>query len=152
MAKEEEIQKELIKNFNYLEGKIKVQRVRRIFADIPAEKLEEVLKYLKEKAGFIILCTITGLDEGGTLGFIYHFAREDGIILNLKISVSKERPKIKTIMNYFPNSVIYEREVIDLLGAEVEGLPEGMRYPLPDGWPAGQHPLRKDWKVEMLNK
>jgi Ni,Fe-hydrogenase III component G len=28
----------------------------------------------------------------------------------------------------------------------VTGLPEGSRYPLPDNWPEGQYPLRKDWK------
>ena len=41
---------------------------------------------------------------------------------------------------------IYERELVDLLGARVEGLVPGVRYPLPEGWPEGDHPLLKDWK------
>ena len=49
-------------------------------------------------------------------------------------------------MDRFPAAEIYERELIDLLGAKVAGLPEGKRYPLPDDWPAGEYPLRKDWK------
>jgi membrane-bound hydrogenase subunit beta len=39
-----------------------------------------------------------------------------------------------------------------LLGAQVEGLPQSSRYPLPDNWPKGQFPLRKDWKAEMLKE
>jgi Ni,Fe-hydrogenase III component G len=152
MTKEEEIQQELVKNFNFLEGKIRIQKVRRIFADVPPDKFEEVLKFLIDKIVFNILCTITGLDEGATLGFIYHLARKDGIVINVKISVPKDNPKIKTIIDYFPAAVIYEREVVDLLGARVEGLPEGSRYPLPDSWPEGQYPLRKDWKPDMLRK
>ena len=37
-----------------------------------------------------------------------------------------------------------------MFGIKVEGLPEGERYPLPDGWPEGQYPLRKDWNKDML--
>ena len=48
----------------------------------------------------------------------------------------------------FPAAHIYERELVDLLGAKVEGLPPGNRYPLPDDWPEVQYPLRKDWKQE----
>ena len=73
-------------------------------------------------------------------------------MLNLKLAVPKAKPVIKTVSGLFPGCVIYERELVDLLGAEVEGLPPGERYPLPDNWPAGQYPLRKDWKPEMLDK
>ncbi|MDD5687394.1 MAG: NADH-quinone oxidoreductase subunit C [Elusimicrobia bacterium] len=152
MTKEEEVQQQLLKSFSFLEGKIRIQRVRRIFVDVPTDKFEEVLKFLMNKVNFNILCTMTGVDDGSTLGFIYHLTRTDGIVINVKISVPKDNPKIKTIIGYFPAAVIYEREVVDLLGAKVEGLPEGSRYPLPDGWPEGQYPLRKDWKSDVLKK
>jgi len=149
---EEEVQQELIKSFNFLDGKIRISRIRRIFFEMPVDKLEEVLEFLMDKIHFNILCTITGLDEGITIGILYHLTRKDGVIINLKISIPKDNPKIKTITNYFPGAEYYERELVDLLGAEVEGLPEGPRYPLPDGWPEGQYPLRKDWKSDMLGK
>jgi Ni,Fe-hydrogenase III component G len=152
MTKEEEVQQQLVKNFSFLEGKIRIQRIRRIFVDVPTDKFEDVLKFLMNKVNFNILCTMTGVDDGSTLGFIYHLTRTDGIVINVKISVPKDNPKIKTIIEYFPAAVIYEREVVDLLGAKVEGLPEGSRYPLPDGWPEGQYPLRKDWKPDVLKK
>ncbi len=47
---------------------------------------------------------------------------------------------IRSVTPTFPGAAIYERELIDLLGASVEGIPEGPRYPLPEDWPAGSTP------------
>ncbi|MDD5679724.1 MAG: NADH-quinone oxidoreductase subunit C, partial [Candidatus Omnitrophica bacterium] len=60
--------------------------------------------------------------------------------------IPRENPAVKTVTEYFHAADAYERELTDLLGIKVEGLPPGHRYPLPDNWPAGQYPLRKDWK------
>lgn len=152
MANEETIRQELATKFPFMAEKIVVKRERRIFADVPADRFMEVFEHAAFAMGFLNLCTITGLDEGENLAFFYHLARMDGTMLNLKMAVPKTKPVIKTISGLFPGGAIYEREVVDLLGAEVEGLPPGERYPLPDNWPAGQYPLRKDWKPEMLDK
>jgi membrane-bound hydrogenase subunit beta len=152
MNKEEEIKQELIKNFNFPEDRIRIPKERRVFVDVSMKEFEEVLKFLMDKTHFDTLCTITGLDEGTVLGLIYHLTRQDGIVVNIKTSVPKDNPKIKTIMGYFPSAEYYEREVVDLLGIKVEGLPEGSRYPLPESWPDGQYPLRKDWKSDMSGK
>ncbi len=149
---EEKIKRQLIEKFSYLTDKINVARIRRIFADAPAAGFADVFNYAVDKLGFVILAMITGLDEGPTLGVLYHLAKENGIMLNLHISVPKENPVIKTISTRFPAADAYERELVDLLGFQVEGLPAGNRYPLPDGWPAGQYPLRKDWKPENVKK
>lgn len=146
MTKEERIQSDLVGKFGFLAGKVRVQRERRIFADVPAANFRAVLEYAVKDLDFVFLCSMTGLDEAEFLSFIYHLTRQDGVILNLKISVPRENPMIKTVTDCFKGAEIYEREVMDLLGAKVEGLPEGKRYPLPDDWPEGQYPLRKDWK------
>lgn len=144
--REESIKKFLTGRFDFLADKVRVQRDRRVFADVPKERLEGVLKYAMDELEFVFLCTISGLDEGENLSFIYHLTRQDGVILSLKISVPKNNPVIKTVTDYFKGAEIYEREVMDLLGAKVEGLLEGRRYPLPDDWPSDEYPLRKDWK------
>jgi membrane-bound hydrogenase subunit beta len=146
MSKEESIAQELSKKFPYLEGGIKITRPRRIFLEVDSARLEEVLEYALKNLGFLHLISITGLDEQDKLGFIYHLGQDSGVVLNLKISVLKTHPVIKTITKYFSGAEIYERELVDLFGAKVEGLPAGNRYPLTDDWPAGQYPLRKDWK------
>lgn len=152
MYKEETINTELTKNFPFLADKIRVQRERRIFADVPFEKFREIMDFSSSKLEFKQLCTITGLDDGDNLSFLYHFSRADGIMLNIKYSVPKSNPILKTVTDIYPSAHIYERELEDLLGAKVEGLPEGKRYPLPDDWPKGQYPLRKDWTIDQLKK
>ncbi|MFA5145896.1 MAG: NADH-quinone oxidoreductase subunit C [Candidatus Omnitrophota bacterium] len=153
MTAEETIVSGFQDKFANLAGKIRVARQRRIFIEgVDHLNFSEVFDYAVREPGFSILLTITGLDEGQTLGFIYHMARPDGIILNIKTSVPKERPVLKTVCRTFPGAENYEREVADLLGAVIEGLPEGKRYPLPDDWPAGQYPLRKDWKPETKDE
>ncbi len=146
LSKETTIQQEFCERFDCLKDKVRVQRARRIFAQVPAADLPEVFDYAVKKLNFCILGAITGLDEGPALGLIYHLAQENGIVLNLATSVPKDKPVLKTVTSYFPAADVYEREVIDLLGFQIEGLPQGSRYPLTDDWPAGQYPLRKDWK------
>ena len=148
MNDENNILQKLVAKFPDLDGRVRVQRVRRIWAEVPAPNFMTVLDFAVKQLNFTVFCTITGLDEGASLSFIYHLAQQNGIMLNIKISVPKENPVIKTVTSYFPAATLAEREVIDLLGAKVEGLPKGNRYPLPDDWPLNQHPLRKDWKPQ----
>ena len=133
MSEPELIQAELTAKFPFLQGCIQVPRARRVSVDVPAEHVAY------------------GLDLGATLGILYHLAREDGTLVTLATAVPKENPVIQTVTWRFPAADCYERELIDLLGIQVQGLPEGQRYPLPDNWPAGQYPLRKDWKPESLD-
>ena len=151
MKEAEKIKQELLQNFNLPDETIRIQRPKRLWLETDPGKFAEIFDYAVKQAGFTFLCTITGLDEGADFGLIYHLSSDDGVMLNLKTKTPKEQP-IKTITGYFPSGAIYERELIDLLGIKVTGLPEGRHYPLPDDWPEGQHPLRKDWNIEMLDK
>jgi len=145
-SREIKIKQELLSRFPCLVDRVRVQRDRRILAEVDYGNFKEVFEYAIRDLKFIFLCTITGLDEVEKISLIYHITRQDGIILNIKTGVAKKRPVLKTIIEYFPSAQIYERELVDLLGLQVEGLPEGKRYPLPDDWPLDQYPLRKDWK------
>jgi Ni,Fe-hydrogenase III component G len=147
MTPEESIRKQLLAKFPAIEGRAKIQRERRIWVEVPLNIFIELFRYAKEQLKFVEFCTMTGLDEGASLGFIYHLAQErTGIMLNIKISASKTHPVIPSVTRFFPSAELPEREVEDLLGAEVQGLPAGRRYPLPDDWPPDDHPLLKDWK------
>ena len=143
---QDEILQALVKKFAFLEGKIRAPRARRIIIDDITANFDEVFDYSIKDLEFSILLTITGMDEGERIAFIYHVARVDGNILSIKISAPKSEAVIKTIIPKFFSADIYERELVDLLGVRVEGLPEGNRYPLSDDWPKGEYPLRKDWK------
>ncbi len=145
------VMKELMEQFGFTTDQIHMPRMRRVSLEVPYVQFRPVLEFCVNKLQFRHLCTITGLDEGETLAFIYHIAHPDGTVFNLKTRVPRTAPVLQTITDIFPDGIGYERELVDLLGAQVEGLPPGNRYPLPDNWPAGQYPLRKDWKAETLN-
>ncbi len=147
MSATETVRVDLEARFPPLAGAIRVQRERRLWVDVPQESFPEVFESLVKQMGFSTLCTITGLDLGTELGFIYHLAGDNGIMVNLKTKSPKGQA-IRTVTPLFPGANIYERELEDLLGARVEGLPPGPRYPLPDEWPTGEHPLLKDWKAK----
>jgi Ni,Fe-hydrogenase III component G len=150
MQEDNDIVAELGGKFASLQGKMRIQRDRRIFVEVPAGDFGAVFAHLYGPMKFIMLTAITGMDQGANLAAMYHLARASGVVLSLSVAVPKERPVLQTVTSYFPAAECYERELIDLLGMQVEGLPPGPRYPLPDGWPAGQYPLRKDWNAKML--
>ena len=149
MTAEETVVNELVVKFPFFADKIRTQRARRLWADLPADQFEAVAHHLFEKMGFTMLCAITGLDEGATFGLIYHFGQPSGMLLNLKISIPREKPEWRTLIGLFPGGELYEREIADLLGVRFDGLPPGLRYPLPDDWPDNEFPLRKDWKPKQ---
>ena len=152
MSETEKVKESLESKFAYLKDQVRVQRERRLWVEVPQDKFFDVFDFAVMKQGFSILGTITGLDEGADIGLLYSVAAQDGRVLNIKTKIVKDKGRMKSITGYFPSGAIYEREIIDLLGAEFEGLPKGLSYPLPDGWPAGQHPLRKDWDSAVLDK
>lgn len=144
---EDDIKNKIAAKFPDLAERVTVKRERRILIDVPSYgTFSGLFDYMLNDLKISSLCTITGLDEGATFGVIYHLAYAGKIVVNLKVHVPRENPRIKTITNYFPAADAYERELMDLFGIAVEGLPEGHRYPLPETWPVGDYPLRKDWK------
>ena len=135
--------------FPFLEGAASSRNANAGSASrVELPRFREVFDRAVDGMGFSILCIVTGLDEGrelrpplprragGRHGPVHPHADSQGGGL----TCSRSRTA-------FPSAHIYERELEDLFGIEVDGLPPGNRYPLPDGWPEGQYPLRKDWKA-----
>jgi Ni,Fe-hydrogenase III component G len=153
MRTEQEIVTALSEKFDFLQDNIKIQRQKRIFTKfLIKEEFEQVLHFLHDEMGFIKAHHVVGTDEGDDLGFIYLLSNEDNIILALKEKAPKSDPKINSMTDIYPSLLLHERELVDLFGAVISGLPEGLSYPLPDGWPKGSYPLRKDWDPKYFDK
>jgi membrane-bound hydrogenase subunit beta len=150
LGKEQDILNRLSERFCDLNVKEATVSRRRIFVEVPSQWFLELIRFAKEYLGFAHLSTITGLDEGDRFIVIYHLSKADGIVLNIKVPVPKDDPVIASVLPFYDGAIFYEREVEGLLGIRVQGLPEGRQYPLPDNWPKGQYPLRKDWKPDIL--
>ena len=95
--------------------------------------------------------TITGTDMGESIEIAYHvWCYQAKIEASIKAEVPKSSPSIETISDLIPGSMLYEAEARDLLGIEFKGLPYEGRLILPEDWPEGVYPLRKDWKPDWL--
>lgn len=129
-----------------------VLRERRIFVYIKKDVLKEAVEYLVKDLKFKHLSTITGVDLGGKIEVIYHLAYEGSIVLSIRLTVSEENPSVPTITDLIPGAVLYEREVHDLFGVNFEGHPNLSPLVLPEGWPQGVYPLRKEHKLEHLRE
>jgi membrane-bound hydrogenase subunit beta len=119
--------------------------VRRIFLGIAPADLVPAVTLLRDKYDCSYLATITGLDKGGTFEFLYHFA-SPVVNINLRTEIPKTDLHLASICGVIPGAVLYERELQEMFGIVVDGIPDGRRLNLPDDWPDGQYPLRKDWK------
>ena len=67
-------------------------------------------------------------------------------MLGLRVGLGRDRPVIPTICNIIPSASFFERELSEMFGITVEGTPNPARLFLPDEWPAGVYPLRKDYQ------
>lgn len=148
ITKEQELVDDLKQRFSDKITESLIQRQRRVFVTVDSSSLTEVMKYVAEK-GYRHVSTITGLDLGQTLGVIYHLI-EGNVVLSLKTTVSKNDPKLPTIVGTVPGAELYEREIHDMFGIVFEGHPDLSPLILPEKWPSGLYPLRKEWKVETI--
>jgi NADH:ubiquinone oxidoreductase subunit C len=119
--------------------------LRRMFVTLETKDLLETCRLIRDRVGITHLSTITGLDTGKEFEVLYHFATRD-LVLTLRVAVGRDHPLLPTLLGLYPAAVFYEREVHDLLGLYFEGHPDLRPLVLPEGWPEGVYPLRKDWK------
>jgi len=119
--------------------------LRRIFIKVATADLVPAVALLRDKYDCAFLSTITGLDTGEAFEFLYHFASPVTTI-HVRTQVPRSDPRLPSICSVIPGAVLYERELQEMFGIVVEGIPDGRRLNLPDDWPDGQYPMRKDWK------
>ena len=121
--------------------------LRRIFLRVDSKDLLKAVEVLKNDLGFAYVATISGVDAGENFEIVYHFANAFSQ-LNLRTQVPKANPHVESICAVIPGAILYERELQDMFGLVVDNIPDPRRLVLPDDWPEGEYPLRKDWKYE----
>lgn len=120
---------------------------RRIFLKVGPGDLVAAVTLLRDKYDCAYLATISGLDKGEAFEILYHFASPAANI-NVRTEVPKASPHIDSITAVIPGAILYERELQDMFGLVIDRLPDPRPLVVPDDWPAGNFPLRKDWKFE----
>lgn len=123
----------------------KVTNERRVTAITDKQHYRETLLTLKAN-DILHLSTITGVDLGNDIAVIYHIDCGEGALLNLKLFLPKKAPRLLSVTDIFPGAILYERDLMEMLGVEVENHPDPRRLFLPEDWPEGNYPLRKEVK------
>lgn len=98
------------------------------------------------------LLAITGLDpseESPELEVLYHFSG-GAVVITLRFRLPKSEPVINSLCEIIPSAEPFERELSEMFGVTVSGLPNPDHLYLPDDWLAGEYPLRKEYNYEKL--
>jgi Ni,Fe-hydrogenase III component G len=108
--------------------------------------------YSLHQSNWGYLAAVTGLDlgvESGELEVLYHFCAGAAVV-GLRVKVDRRTAVIPTICPIIPSASFFERELIEMFGITVAGTPSTDHLFLPDNWPAGVYPLRKDFRPEAI--
>lgn len=151
MTLEEEIVNKLKSQFGDRILEAKIQRARRIFVTVDRSVYKDVVKFLKNEIGVTHVSTMAGVDAIERFEVIPLFSYK-GIVIALRGIVPKEDPSIDTITDVIPGSFFYEKEVHEMFGIDIKGHPDLSHLELPDDWPEGLYPLRKDVDLQELFK
>jgi len=120
---------------------------RRIFLKVGPGDLVAAVTLLRDKYDCAHLSTISGVDKGEVFEILYHFASPVTTI-HVRTEIPRANPHIGSITGVIPGAILYERELQDMFGLVVDRIPDPRPLVVPDDWPAGNFPLRKDWKFE----
>jgi len=95
------------------------------------------------------LAVIAGSDLGETIRLLYHFTIYYGTpggeyTVTFAVQLPKGDLTIPTISDLIPGAVFSEREKQEFFGIKVTGIPDSRRLFLPDDFPEGVYPWRKD--------
>jgi len=129
-----------------------------IWLEIELKDFKEAVKLLCA-IQFPHFAIISGSDIEEEIKLTYHFSiyygeKSKEISLNLITSLPKNNLKIPSITDLIPGAQTAEREIKEMLGVTVEGLPDLSNVFLPMDFPKDVYPLRKDetGAAKMVNK
>ncbi|MCK5242335.1 NADH-quinone oxidoreductase subunit C [bacterium] len=106
------------------------------------------------------LSVISGCDMGEGIELLYHFFIYYGVArgeysVTIRTTLPKTDLIIDTITDLIPGALTSEREKQEFFGLQVLNIPDSRRMFLPDDFPEGVYPWRKDEtgiKEEMVKK
>ncbi|MDH7501830.1 MAG: NADH-quinone oxidoreductase subunit C [Verrucomicrobiota bacterium] len=120
---------------------------RRLYVFVEPRSVKEVCRALFRELDARYVITIGADDRpwSGCFMVAHNFAFDrDRLLVSVMCLLPADSPRIESISDVVPAANWAEREMRDLVGIEAVGHPYPKRLVLPDGWPDGLHPLRKD--------
>jgi len=113
----------------------------------PKDLLTAVASLMDARWGY--LSAITGLDNDSQLEALYHFCSGADIV-TLRASTDRADASLPSVCRLIPSAGVFERELSELFGIDIQDAPDTSRLLLPDDWPLDVFPLRKDTDVSNV--
>lgn len=116
---------------------------------VKREALRGAVEQLCKLQQYPHLAVISSDDRGDEVELIYHFTIYYGqhlqeLSLGLSVTLPKTDLRMPTITDMIPGALFSERETQEMMGVEITDIPDNRRLFLPDDFPEGVHPWRKD--------
>lgn len=115
---------------------------------LPDDLLPAVAALRVQRLGY--LSAITGVDlgqEAGQMEVLYHFCTGEAVV-TLRVRTPRNGGRVPSLCELIPSAGPFERELREMFGVTVEGLPNPDKLYLSEDWPEDNFPLRKDDRPE----
>ena len=119
---------------------------KRVYIEIRPDSLVKAASYILKDLGARFNIA-SGLDARGHMEILYHFTIElINLVISLRVKLPKDKLEVDSLTSVFKGADWIEREIHELLGINFKGHPDLRRLLLPDEWPEGVYPLRRDYQ------
>ncbi len=140
-----DIKKELQSNFGDAILKWQEHNEKRIYVDIKPDDLVRFSKHIFEKlnARFIIASAVDMPKD--SIFILYHFDFfQLPQVFSLRVTLPKSKLEIESLTGVIKGTEWIEREMAELFGIKFLNHPNPIHLLLPEDWPEGNYPLRRD--------
>jgi membrane-bound hydrogenase subunit beta len=122
-----------------------------IWLKVDKTVFKDVIKHLFTFEKYPHFAVSSGYDLGDNIELIHHFSLYCGeklrdISINITVPLPKTDLTINTITDLIPGALIAEQEKQEMLGIKVIGIPKNNRVFIPNEFPEGIYPWRRDEK------
>ncbi len=119
----------------------------RFWVTLNRNELIPAVGLLRDRFSISQLAVIVGEDLRDSFLCNYVFTGPRVIVLQVRID-DHDKPSIPSLSQIIPGAMVYERELKDLFGIMPVGHPDLRRQAVPEDWPEGVYPLRKDFQPD----
>ena len=120
----------------------------RAYVDIYPKDVVEFTRFILKELG-LRFNIASAVDELDSIEILYHFSYDpSSVVISIRVLLrDKDNPRIDTITTVTPAAWWIEREMYELFGIAFDGNTDLRPLLLPDDWPKGVYPLRKNFVV-----
>jgi NADH-quinone oxidoreductase subunit C len=119
---------------------------KRLYLEIKPAALTKIATFIFKDLGARFNIA-SGVDRREQIEILYHFTLEEiDLIISLRVKLDKTKPEIESLTPLMKAVDWIEREIHEMFGVNFRGHPNLKKLLLPDEWPDGVYPLRRDYQ------